>query len=309
MSSFKRKTLLGGAGIAIAVAAGISVKTLLISPDEVPFNGGDELAAYYDSKGYSLDKVAAGEAYVPRLLLSKIPDVWDDGSNIAARKNVFYRTMLPLILEANSMVARDRAQILYLRPRIEKHQPIHGSELEWLRQTANKYKIVDWRSVGKAEVLDALERRVDVVPISLALVQAAVESAYGTSRFAREGNALFGQCDWSEGMEPKEKRSGKGDYHVASFKTPLQSIKAYLHNLNTHRAYKGFRARRAALRKEGAEVVRGIDLLRELGGYSEKGAAYLDVLSEAIRGNGLERFDSARLAAENPMHLVPVPRR
>jgi len=306
---FKRKSVWGGAAIAVTVVAGISIKTLMVPSDQVPFVGGADLASYYDSKGYELDKVAAGEALVPRLLLSKIPAVWDDGKDIPARKSVFYRTMLPLILEANSLVARDRAQILYLRPRLEKRQPIHGSELEWLRQLAKKYKISDWRSVGQAHVLDALERRVDIVPVSLALVQAAVESAYGTSRFAREGNALFGQWAWGKGMEPKEKRGGKGDYRVAAFETPLDSVNAYLRNLNTHRAYKGFRERRAALRKEGAEVVRGIDLIPELMAYSEKGKAYLDILSSSIKANGLDRYDGARMSFETPMKLVPTPRR
>jgi len=303
----KNKKLLGGAAITAAIVIGVSVKSLLFPGDRIEFSDGAELAAYFDAQDYRLASVAAGEIDVPRLLLAGIPEGWGLENDVERRKRVFFRATLPLVLEANALVARDRARVLYLRPRIENRQPIHGSELEWLRQLARKYEIKNWRDVSDPKVLDELELRVDVVPVSLGLVQAAVESGYGTSRFAREGNALFGQWTWGEGLTPEKQRDGKGDYKIAAFETPLHSVKSYILNLNTHTAYKGFRARRAELRSEGKDVLNGTELLPELSAYSEKGQAYLDILAEAIEVNKLSGLDGAKLAENDPKSLVPNP--
>lgn len=309
MALLKNKKFLGGIAVAVSLVAGVSVKTLLFSSDEVSFASGAELTAYYDSLGYTLDGVVAGEAIVPRLLLEKVPSKWRGIQGADARKDVFFRTMLPLVLEANGKVTRDRARLLQLQSRAEKGQPIDGDDLVWLRGLAEKYEVEDWQGIDESNQLDRLVRRVDVVPVSLALIQAAVESAYGRSRFAREGNALFGQWAWGKGMEPADQRDGKGDYRVAAFKSPLASVEAYLLNLNTHPAYQDFRVRRAAIRAQGDDVLRGLDLVGGLSAYSEKGEAYLEILSKAIRANGLGRFDGASMAAEEAVKLVPNLRR
>lgn len=106
---------------------------------------------------------------------------------------------------------------------------------------------------------------------------------------------------------PEKQRDGKGDYKIAAFETPLHSVKSYILNLNTHPAYKGFRARRAELRNEGRDVLNGTELLPELSAYSEKGQAYLDILAEAIEVNRLSGLDGAKLAENDPKSLVPNP--
>jgi len=303
----KNKKLLGGIAVTVSLVAGVSVKTVLFPSDEFSFANGVELTAYYDSRGYTLTGVAAEGAVVPRLLLEKVPSKWRGVHGADARKDIFFRTMLPLVLEANGKVTHDRTRLLKLRERVKEDLSLKGDDLEWLRQLAEKYELEDWQGIDEPSEFDRLVRRVDAVPVSLALVQAAVESAYGRSRFAREGNALFGQWTWGKGMEPADQRSGKGDYRVAAFKSPLASVEAYLLNLNTHPAYQDFRMRRATLRAQGEEVLKGLDLVGGLSAYSEKGEAYLNVLSEAIRVNGLGRFNGARMAVEEPVMLVPDP--
>ncbi|MGK2907996.1 MAG: glucosaminidase domain-containing protein [Desulfuromonadales bacterium] len=153
---------------------------------------------------------------------------------------------------------------------------------------------------------DILLRRVDTVPPSLVLAQAAEESGWGTSRFAVEGNALFGMWTWGEeGITPVKQRSGLGNYKIASYKTPLQSVIAYMHNLNTHQAYKKLRSRRAELRNAGSKVT-GWDLASTLTKYSERGQAYVDSLRSMIKGNKLQSADDAFLGDGPTILLIPV---
>ncbi|NIQ08939.1 MAG: glucosaminidase, partial [Gammaproteobacteria bacterium] len=133
------------------------------------------------------------------------------------------------------------------------------------------------------------------MPPSLVLAQAAEESGWGGSRFAVEGNALFGMWTWdSKGIKPLKQRSGLGNYKIAVYETPLQSVIAYMHNLNTHHAYKKLRARRAELRSTGAKVT-GWDLASTLTKYSERGQAYVDSLRALIKVNMLQLVDDAYL--------------
>ena len=144
----------------------------------------------------------------------------------------------------NEKITADRKKLL------DKIESNSAKNDEWLLQLAQKYKVVD----GEKQTLDEqdlarLKNRVDIIPPSLALAQAAEESGWGTSRFAIQGNALFGQWDFSgKGIKPKNQRKGLGNYGIARFDTPLQSIEAYFMNLNTHRAYKKLRDKRATMR-------------------------------------------------------------
>jgi Bax protein len=147
---------------------------------------------------------------------------------------------------------------------------------------------------------------VDAVPPSLALAQAAVESGWSTSRFAVQGNALFGQWTWgADGITPQEQRGEMGDYKIRRFDSPEASIAAYMHNLNTHRSYRGFRAERARLRAEGVPPG-GSMLAHTLTSYSEKGEEYTEMLLSVIRVNQLPPADETRLRDMRPVLLVPV---
>ena len=155
------------------------------------------------------------------------------------------------------------------------------------------------------ELLTALLERVDIVPPSLAMAQSAEESGWGTSRFADLGNALFGQWTWSGGIEPLNKRQDKGSYGIARFDTPLQSVEAYMRNLNTHAAYQSLRERRAAMRRAG-ERPDGYELAKTLTSYSERGEDYVHSLHAIMRVNKLQPADDAYLSSGPPLYLVPV---
>ena len=155
-------------------------------------------------------------------------------------------------------------------------------------------------------LLSELMLRVDIVPPALALGQGAYESGYGTSRFALEGNAYFGQWTYGgKGMKPKEKRASKGNYGVAAYAWPLDSVESYMLNLNTHSAYTGLRKMRADIRASGSKVT-GHDLAASLDRYSERGQEYVDTLRGIMRFNELAVADSADLRAGPVVLLVNV---
>ena len=134
----------------------------------------------------------------------------------------------------------------------------------------------------------------DEVPVSLAIAQAAKETGWGTSRFAQEGNALFGQWTWSgEGLKPKEAAENKG-HKVMKFNVLQASVRAYQRNLNTHSSYKEFRKARAKLRDKGLELD-SLVLVKHLDEYAETGEQYVDVLQKIIKQNSLKDFDDAKL--------------
>ena len=134
----------------------------------------------------------------------------------------------------------------------------------------------------------------DEIPVSLAIAQAAKETGWGTSRFAQEGNALFGQWTWSgEGLKPKEADKNEG-HKVMKFNVLQASVRAYQRNLNTHSSYKDFRKARAKLRDKGKELDSMI-LAQFLDEYAETGNQYVEVLQKIIKQNNLKDFDDAKL--------------
>jgi len=181
-------------------------------------------------------------------------------------------------------------------------------DLKWLRKLAVKYAVATGKNVEGAPLsfkplITQLIERVDIIPPSLVLGQAAYESGYGTSRFTLEGNALFGQWTYgSKGIKAKKHRKEKGDYRVAAFDWPFDSLCAYVNNLNTHRAYAPFRAKRAELRKKHKPLT-GLVLANTLTGYSERGSDYVQELKNLIIKNGLTSADTAKLR-NDPLTLV-----
>ena len=142
--------------------------------------------------------------------------------------------------------------------------------------------------------LSTLKIRIDEIPVSLAIAQAAKETGWGTSRFAQEGNALFGQWTWSgEGLKPKEADENKG-HKVMKFNVLQASVRAYQRNLNTHSSYKAFRKARAELRDLN-KPLDSIVLSKYLNKYAETGNQYVEVLQKIILQNKLKDFDDAKL--------------
>jgi len=239
---------------------------------------------------------------VPRVLVSNIPQELATMQDANERKQVFIRMVLPLVLEVNARVEQDRAHLLTLRARTEAGHTLGPREQDWLNRIMRAYEVtdLDW---------DVLLRRVDTVPPSLAIAQAANESAWGTSRFAQEGNALFGQWVWSDnGMIPQER--GEDETHsVRRFATPLASVMAYVRNLNTHPFYQRFRELRDEIR-EADEHRPGYLLAGTLDGYSTRRDAYVEELRQIIRVNHLQALNSAVFGTGNDRLAfnLPTPR-
>ena len=251
---------------------------------------------------------------MPRVITVAINKSWKREASqvsVAVKKELFYRSLVPVILFANELILRDRARLETLAGRQKAGDSLDPDDIFYLRTLATEYRLID-RAREKAapsdskvlSLMDALLARVDVVSPSLALGQGAYESGYGTSRFALFGNALFGQWTFGgKGLVPKKKRKSKGDYKVAAYDWPLNSVRAYMRNLNTHRAYKGLRQRRAELRQKGAELS-GLVLADTLTKYSEQGQTYVDTLKGMIKTNGLSIADRAQLREEPTILLI-----
>jgi len=258
-----------------------------------------------DNLGYSAEAFRKGMTSIPRIELTRISSRWADEARdipVSEKKSLFLRLLASGALMADEEVARERKKLLSILEKLAKG-PISRNESEWLRRLAVKYKVIKPGGILTPDKLEELKKRVDIVPPSLILAQGAVESAWGTSRFAVEGNALFGQWSFSDdAMTPKEQRKELGHYGLASFKTPLDSIRAYILNLDTHPAYREFRDLRARLRAEGRPLT-GIALAPTLRRYSERGEAYVEELRQIIRANRLQWLDRARLD-DNPVIYI-----
>ena len=164
-------------------------------------------------------------------------------------------------------------------------------ERVWLKRRFKEYKIDDGD-------LARLKMRMDIVPVSVALAQAANESGWGTSRFALEGNALFGQWTWSKkGISPKDADSDS-NHKILQFQILKASVRAYKNNLNTHNAYQEFREARAKLREEN-EKINGLLLTKYLKNYAAIGEKYVAILEDIIKKNSLTDFDEANLLPTN----------
>jgi Bax protein len=247
----------------------------------------DKLSDVFNRIGYQLDGVRRhGE--VPRLFLASLPRDLSTIRVPADRKNMFIKTALPLILHVNELILAERAQIIALKKRLDAGDRIDPEESVWLDQTRERY---DLEKLDFAELL----RRIDIIPPSLALAQGAEESGWGTSRFAREGNALFGQRIFkgTHGIVPKKRDQGQ-KHRVRAFSHLIDGVKAYADNLNTHPAYKSMRAARAKIRSTD-KVINGTALASTLVKYSERREKYVKTIKIIIRANGFHLFDKARL--------------
>jgi Bax protein len=246
------------------------------------------VASKFHRHKYDMATIRAGKAPVPPLFLTAFPR---DIMRIRApemRKNFFFKMVLPLVLRVNDAIAEDRRRLMPLAAASRAGKRLAAEDRLWLAAKLDQYGV---RRAGLVE----LAGRMDTVPPSLAIAQAAEETGWGTSRFAREGNALFGQWTFAAagGLVPKDRARGKL-HKVKVFQTLTQAVGAYVANLNTHRAYRGFRAERARMRKLGA-TPDGMKLAQSLASYSERGRAYVTSIQRIIRANRLSQLDKARL--------------
>ena len=235
----------------------------------------------FNDLGYDLKKVRAGEKVKP-IYLTKLPKDIKTLGNTKEKRELFIKIVLPLILAENEKIIEDRKRLFKI---LGKNFNTAGEKV-WLKRRFKEYKIDD-KDQTKLKI------RMDIIPPSIALAQAANESGWGTSRFALEGNALFGQWTWSKnGISPKNKDPDKS-HKILQFQILKASVKAYKNNLNTHNAYKQFREARAEMR-EGGKIV-GIELTQYLKSYAANGELYIKILDDIINRNSLTDFDNAGL--------------
>lgn len=248
------------------------------------------LEQVFKALDYDLDAVRRGAAQVPRLYVTALPKDLVKIVPAKRRKALFLGSVLPLVLIANEELNALRVRVESLRVRIKQGDRLDRKDRRWLARVAARF------GTSADRDLDRLLRRVDSVPVSLALAQSIEESGWGTSRFARRGNALFGQRTWSRtaaGAVPADYK-GENTFRVRSFATLMGAVRGYMQNLNTHPAYSKLRAARAKLRAAGRRV-EGYALAANLDRYSERGSAYIEQIRGLMRGNGLALLDRVRL--------------
>tara|TARA_B100000965_G_scaffold388920_1_gene394003 strand:+ start:1155 stop:2204 length:1050 start_codon:yes stop_codon:yes gene_type:complete len=236
----------------------------------------------FEDTNYTLDDVRKKKLVKP-VALTLLPGEIKMIENTNQRKEFFIQIVLPLILQENNNIRIDRKRLFSI---INKS---NNTDLEkkWLETKYKQYGI-------PSKDLSILKIRMDEIPVSLAIAQAAKETGWGTSRFAQEGNALFGQWTWSgEGLKPKDSEKSEG-HKVMKFNVLQASVRAYQRNLNTHSSYKNLRKARAELRDRG-QPLDSLILAEYLNEYAETGEKYVEVLQQIIKQNNLKDFDDAKL--------------
>jgi len=236
----------------------------------------------FEDTDYKLDDVRETKLVKP-VALTLLPAEIKMIESTKKRKEFFIQIVLPLILKENNNIRLDRKTLFNIINKSSNTQ----LEKKWLEKKYKQYGVT-------SNDLSILKIRMDEVPVSLAIAQAAKETGWGTSRFAQEGNALFGQWTWSgEGLKPKEADENKG-HKVMKFNVLQASVRAYQRNLNTHPTYENFRLARAHLRDKGKKLD-SIILSQFLDNYAETGNQYVEVLQKIIQQNNLQDFDDAKL--------------
>ncbi|MCP3177825.1 glucosaminidase domain-containing protein [Desulfuromonas sp. KJ2020] len=250
-----------------------------------------ELRHFFEKNNYHWDTLDQG---VPPFILKTIPNNFSGIEDIREKKRLFFLSILPMVLIINEEIAQERELLLDIYQALDADQPLSEEQKNFLSVLARKYKIKgDILSSSKAR--DNLRMRVDILPPSLVLAQAATESGYGTSRFAQMGNNLFGEWTFTPGtgLIPKDRPDG-ATYEVRRFDSIYESLQSYMTNINTHWAYRSLREKRAKLRDAGISP-KGIDLATGLERYSERGDAYIEDIKTMIRLNRLSRLSTATL--------------
>ncbi len=252
-----------------------------IETDSVRLNA-STVKQLFEDTNYTLDDVRKKKLVKP-VALTLLPQEIKMIENTKKRKEFFIQIILPLILQENNNIKIDRKRLFSI---INKS---NNTKLEkkWIEKKYKQYGI-------SSKDLSVLKIRMDEIPVSLAIAQAAKETGWGTSRFAQEGNALFGQWTWSgEGLKPKDSEKNEG-HKVMKFNVLQASVRAYQRNLNTHSSYQEFRLARAKLRDLGKDLD-SLILVHYLNEYAETGNQYVEVLRKIIEQNNLKDFDDAKL--------------
>jgi Bax protein len=231
---------------------------------------------------YDLGQVRSKKLVKP-IYFTQFPRDLNALQSTKLKKETFIKIVLPLIVAENERILADREKLMSL----SNKKYTTDVEKQWLRQ-----KLLEYR-VKKGDLKELLVR-IDIIPTSIALAQAAKESGWGTSRFALEGNAIFGQWTWSgQGIAPLDRASNKS-HKILKFPILRASVKAYQNNLNTHKSYTKFRQKRSSLRDKKNKIS-GLELTETLNNYAQTGSEYTKILNQIIKQNRLTDFEPVRL--------------
>ena len=237
---------------------------------------------FKDTK-YNLKKVKETKLVNIGNSIDHLPMEMKNIENTKKRKNLFIQIVLPLIIEENTKIRLDRKKLFAILNKNNNSE----TEKKWLSKKFKQYGV-------KSNDFSTLKIRMDEIPVSLAIAQAAKETGWGTSRFAQEGNALFGQWTWSgDGIKPAG-ADVDSKHKVAKFKVLKASVKAYQRNLNTHSGYKKFRRERAIQRDNDGKL-NSLQLVNYLDKYAETGIEYTETLKKIILQNSLTEFDDVKI--------------
>ena len=285
-----------------------------VAQEVIVFSSIDETVGWLKDENWWGAEQHGQQLQVPYAMITGISPRWREEAQrmtVAQKKEIFYRFLLPLIVHANDMVVDRRARWVQARAELQAGKEIRTETLNELREAAMLLRIRNEDEAAtlsnSAEdllpVIDEALYKLDVIPPGLALGQAAYESGYGTSRFAVEGNALFGQWTYGgKGLVPAQQRKILGDHRIASYDWPFDSVRGYFLNLSSHPAYEDFRRLRAELKKAG-KPLSSLALADGLIRYSERGQKYVDTLKGIIRTNELDIADDAVFRNE-PMRFI-----
>jgi uncharacterized FlgJ-related protein len=288
---------------------------LAAEPEVIVLSGIEQTREWLAAEGWWGEVNRETQLSSPNVLITGISLRWREASAqlpVTEKKEIFYRFLLPLILHANNLVLDRRALVEAAAQDFAGTGRVSDTTLESIQEFAPILRVRSREDVATLEpddpdvaaILEEMLFKLDVIPAGLALGQAAYESGYGTSRFAAEGNALFGQWTFGgEGLKPEQQREALGDHRIAAFDWPFDSVRGYFINLMSHPAYDAFRTLRADKRAAG-EPLSSLDLADGLVAYSERGQAYVDTLKSIIRVNNLDLADDAVLRDEPRRFIV-----
>ena len=243
-----------------------------------------DLKNIFENHAYVIDNVR-DQKQVPDITITKFPKDFNLISSTEDKKSLFIKSLLPLIIKENNKITYINRNIKKIQN--SKFEYISKSDALWLKRQYMNYKV-------ESHNINDLLIKVDVIPVSIALAQAAIESGWGTSRFVIEGNALFGQWSWfkGSGIVP-EKRDTEKTYEIKSFDNLGDSVASYMKNLNSNINYEEFRMARNSFRINKSSI-NSIELIEFLSNYAEN-TEYSKILKKIIIKNNLKDFDQATI--------------
>ena len=319
-SSFSKKIVISLLLIAIFICLPLYISVFEVKQSRTGFSTvtlishlklaeGENVTKRFAAYGYNLNEIKRGEADVPNLFLEKLPRELTTIKDSAVKKELFISSLLPPILKVNEYILYERKKLIKIIRSIETNGKASTNDLYWLSRKMTRYRLGTLTVDNFYSNLDELHNRMNIIPPSLALTQAAIETGWGASRFAQEANALYGQWTWNDedGMIPLGRESG-ATHSIKRFNNLISAVEGYALNLNTHPAYKDFRTERSKISVyEKIEVSE--DLLFTLLYYSELGFEYIDNLNNIIRINKLQSYDNVKLKKNSyqDLRLNPIP--